>query len=667
MILTDAAEQSKSADITVKNVRSADGMAITETKKTVTFVDTTIPVISGVVAKNSKTVVITASEPINAVYNAFHGFPDIKIDGLEVNAYSTVFDYTVNTLTLNIVFALSVGTHKIEVGSLKDYAGFTVAYKTYNIGAAADTAAPEITSAKVNNTKEIEVTFSEELDFWGSYKVNGEDVKNTVFTEGSKSSVLLALNTALNIGVIVEIAVKYKDQTDVTGNKTAEKTFLFKTADNATLPAVSASIAADNKITLTFSKNMVKTGIMKVFKSDGTQLGGSIDLSTASAAWDSASVCKIAAAAGSAGLDNTDANDIKIRLSGMKDATVRANAMIETSISLKANDTRAPGVTTYYSYDAKTSDAADDEFTVFFSEAMNEDSIRNLSNYFVNSGTGTIYTIRKPLSTYIDVSISSVASDKQSVTIKARGFAADLAVMQVYAVKDTVGNALTTPVVVAAKPANLLPMVDAAVVQKLVSGTKLEVTFTQDIRSCQYGAFILTDSGGNITAAVISNSIDGKKVTMNLDRDIGTTAAKAYLKVLGKDYVKDFYGSSMTTGGAFAGADKFQLADAAAPIVSFTPTAAGITINFSEELAPMNATTVNSFLTSELMLTKGGTPVTVNAAQVAISLSEGKTQINIHGLATDADYKIKLFPKRYVKDLFGNNFTLTDEIAVTTK
>ena len=667
LILTDAVEQSKSVDITVKNVKSADGMIIAETKKTITFMDTIIPVISGVVAKNTKTVVITASEPINAVSNTIRGFSDIKIDGLEVNTYSTVFDYTKNTLTLNIVFALSGGKHKIEIGGLKDYAGFTAAYGSYSIEAAADTVAPEITSAKVNNTKEIEVTFSEDLDFLGSFKVNGEDVNNSAFAEGSRSSVILTLKTALNIGAIVEIVIKYKDQTDITGNKAAEKTFLFKTADDTTLPTVTASIDAANKITLTFSKNMVKAGIMKVFKSDGTQLGGSIDLSTASVTWDSASVCKIAAAAGSTGLDNTEAKDIKIRLSDMKDATVRANVMIETAIDLKASDTKVPGVTAYYSYDAKTSDAADDEFTLFFSEAMNEDSIKNLSNYYVNSVTGHTYNVRKPLSTYSDVTVSSVASDKQSVTIKARSFTADLPEIQVSAVKDTAGNVLTTPVVVAAKPANLLPMVDAAAVQKVISGTKIEVIFTQDIKSCQYGAFILTDSSGNVTAAVISSSIDGKKVTMTLDRDIGTTSAKAYLKVLNKDYVKDFYGSSMTNGGAFAGADKFQLIDAVAPIVSFTPTAAGITINFSEELAAMSASTVNSFLTSELMLTKGADPVMVNVTQVAIGLVDGKTQITIRGLVPGAEYKIKLFPKGYAKDLFGNNFALTDEIAVTTK
>jgi hypothetical protein len=667
VILTDAVEQSKSMDITVKNIKSTDGMAIAETKKTLTFVDNTVPVISGIVAKNTKTLVITASEPIKAVYNDFHSFADIKIDGLEANTYSTVFDYTKNILTLNIVFALSGGTHKIEVGGLKDYAGFTAVARTFSIGAAADTAAAEITSAKVNNTREIEVTFNEDLDVLGVFKVNGEDVNNSAFVQDSKSSVILTLNTALNIAAIVEIAVKYKDQIDFSGNKTAEKTFLFKTADDTTLPTVTASIDAANKITLTFSKNMVKAGIMKVFKSDGNQLGNSIDLSSASVTWDSSSVCKIAANTGSTGLDNTEAKDIRIKLSDMKDATVRANVLVETSIDLKAGDTRMPGVTAYYSYDAKTSDAADDEFTIFFSEAMNEDSIRNLSNYYINSGSGKIYNVRKPLSTYSDVSISYVASDKQSITIKGRGFAADLPEIQVSAVKDATGNTLTTPVVVAAKPANLLPMVDAAVVQKVVSGTKIEITFTQDIRSCQYGAFILTDSNGTVTAAVVSSSYDGKKVTMTLDRDIGTTAAKAYLKVLNKDYVKDFYGSSMTTGGAFAGADKFQLTDAVAPTVSFTPTSAGISINFSEELAAMNAATINSFLTSELMLTKGADPVTVSATQAAIGLVGGKTQINILGLAPSADYKIKLFPKGYVKDLFGNNFAITDEIAVTTK
>jgi hypothetical protein len=666
VIFARTIEQRKSVGITVKNIKSTDGMKIAETKKTITFVDTTAPVISGVVAKNTKTLVITASEPINAVYNAFYCFPDIKIDGLEANTYSTAFDYARNTLTINIVFALPGGTHKIEIGGLKDYAGLTAAARTYSIGATADTTAAEIDSAKLNNSNEIEVTFNEELDSLGSFTVNDEDVNNSAFAQDSKSSVVLTLNTAVDIGEIDEITVAYKNQIDFSGNRTGEKTFLFKTADAKTHPTVTASINAVNKITLTFSKKMVKAGIMRIFKSDGSQLGNNIDLSSASAAWSSASVCEITANTGSSGLDKTEAKLIRIRLSGMKDTTDRENGLLETSIDLKASDTRMPGVTAYYSCDAKTPDASDDEFTIFFSEAMNEDSIRNLGNYYVNSGSGKTYNVRKPLSTYSDISIGYVAYDKQSVTIKARDFAADLPEIQVSAVKDAAGNALINPAVVAAKPADLLPMVDAAVVQKLVSGTKIEVTFTYEIRSCQFGAFILTDSSGIATAAV-SSSIDGKKVTMTLDKDIGTTSAKAYLKVLNKDYVKDFFGSSMTTGGAFAGEDKFQLTDAAAPAVSFTPAASGITINFSEELAAMSATTVSNFLKSELMLTKGGNPVTVSAAQVAISLVDGKTQINIHNLVPDAEYKIKLFPKGYVKDLFGNNFAATEEIAVTTK
>lgn len=666
VVLANAAEQNKIVDITVNNVKSADGMIIAETKKSITFIDTTIPVITGVAAKNTKTLVISASEPLNAVYATLQSFPDIKIDGLAVNASSTSFDYAMNTLTINIFYNLPAGTHKIEIGGLKDYAGFSVVSKTYNLEMAADTAAPEIISGKVNNTKEIEVTFNEDLNDKGSFKVNGEDVSNSAFAAGSRSTVLLTLKTALNISAIVEINVKYKDQTDISGNKTIEKTFQFKVADDKSIPTVTASIDSGNKITLTFSKSMAKEGIMKVYNSDGTQLGSVIDLFTA-ASWESASVCRIAATVGSTGLDSTDAKEIKIKLSDLKDNTVRANAMAETTIVLKAADTKAPSVTSFYTYDAKTPDPADDEFTIYFSEAMNEDSIRNLSNYYVYSSVGTIYTVRKPLSTYSDVSISSVSSDKQSVTIRARGFAADLPQIQVNAVKDVAGNTMTTPVIVSAKPANLLPMVDAAVAQKAVSGKKIEITFTQDIKSFQPGGFVLTDSNGVISAVVISGTIEGKKIIMTLDNDIGTTAAKAYFKVINKDCVKDFYGSSMTMGGAFGGSDKFQLIDAIAPIATFTPITAGISINFSEELAAMNATAINNFLTSELMLSKDGNPVVVNAAQIAISVINGKTQINISGLASNAEYKIKLFPKGYARDLAGNNFAMTDETAVVTK
>lgn len=665
VVLTDAVtEQSKNVDITVKNVKSADGVTIAETKKTVNFVDTTIPVISGAVAKHAKAIVITVSEPINAVYG-YHNFSDLKIDGSAVNASSSTFDYVKNTLTVNLISLLSVGTHKIEVGGLKDYAGYVAVTQTYNFDVAADTTAPSIVSAKVNSPTEIEATFNEDINAKGSFKVNGNDA--TAGTPDGAKVKLTGFGT-LNVGATVEVAIKYKDQTDVVGNKTAETTFTFKVADDTALPTVTASIDADNKITLTFSKDMVKSGTMKIFKEDGTsQIGPNIDLDTAkngSSVWDPASVCKITA---TGDLSSTNSKNIKIKLSELKDATVRANALADTTLDLKANDTQAPTAKAYYTVDAKTSDAADDTITFTFSEAMDNDSMKALANYYVTTTAG-VYSANKALNAYSDVSFSSVSNDNMSVTFKAKNIAADKPGFSVYGVKDTAGKMMVNPMPVSYIVANNEPTVASA---NATANNTIVVMFTQDMKTVLPGAFIVADATGTAVAGVGSVAIDGtnpRKVTLTLDQSIGTNADKTYLKVMNKDYAKDYYGVAMTTGGALAGTDTIHATDGIKPTVEFAATPAGITIKFSELVALSGSYTKQNFIDQELMLTKGGDVVTVTTGAIEFSTVDGKTNVNIYGLAQNADYKITLFPKGVIKDTpAGNIFAPTTETLITTK
>jgi hypothetical protein len=691
LVLQDAkSEQSKTEDITIKNVKSASGTVITEVKKTVTFVDNTIPVISGAVAKNAKTIVISASEPMKMENPYTTIFDKIKIDGSSAIASSTTVDYTKNTVTLNLASLLATGSHKIEIAGMTDFANYTAVTQTFSFDVAADTVAPEITAGKVNNPNEIQVTFNEDVDRMnkGSFKINGEDAKTVTQDADDASKFTLGLTTALTVGATVEVNVKYKDQKDVVGNTTAEKTFTFKVADDTTLPTVTASIASDNKITLTFSKDVLKTsGKVKVYKEDGTtQIGGEIPLSGQT--WDSATVCKIDPNAGDIKLNNTDSKNIKIKITEVKDATVRANALAETVISLTANDTKKPEVRPFYTFKAGTAtDKSDDTVTIYFSEAMNADTLKNLSNYSVVTGTAlSSYTALQSLASYNDVSIKEVASDNKSVVIKAKNIAAAATgssltsglAFRVDAVKDIAGNmAAATSVTLYQTSAPVVTTVQA------IATNKIEIYFDNTAgktnpAECAPGTFILREASatGTDAAIIIATSIDGNKVTATLDRDIATdlkaNGNAIYYATLKNDLTKNSYGDAMTSGSGV-------VIDKVKPTVKgFTATNGGILIEFSENVTA----TEDAFLAQELVLTKGGDPVTVTPGSISYADKNGvvvtagaitpnavgSKYIVINNLVRNTEYKIQLVPKGVLTDVSANHnwFVATEVKAVTT-
>jgi hypothetical protein len=673
LVLTDAkSEQSKTEDITIKNVKSAAGQTIAETKKTVTFVDNTIPVLSGAVAKNAKTIVISASEPMKAENEWTTNFDKIKIDGTSVVAAKSTVDYAKNTVTLYLVSLLTAGAHKIELAGMTDFANYTAVTQTYSFDVAADTVAPEITAGKVKTPTQIEVTFNEDVDSLnkGSFKVNGEDAKTVTQDAENPAKFTLDLTTALTVGATVEINVKYKDQKDVVGNTTAEKTFTFKVTDDTTLPTVTASVGDKNKITLTFSKDVLKAGKMKVYKDNGTdQIGGEIDL--AGQTWDSSTVCKVANNAGGIDLNNTDKKDIKIKIYDVKDATVRANALAEVVISLTAVDTKLPVVQPYFTVkDNSATDPKDDTITIYFSEAMDAETLKNLSNYsVVTRASISTYTALQSFASYNDVSIKEVASDNKSVVIK-MAWAASLAAtgetlgIRVDAVKDTTGNMANSTIV--SKYMSAQPRVTSA---QAIAVNKIEIFFDQsNPTTCEPGSFILREaatSTSTVAAAVLSTAIDGNKVTATLDRDLATDPV-VFLDYLSSGRTKNAYGDEMTTSGGIKSVyDKVK-----ANVKGFTATSGGIIIEFSEVVN----TTGPNFL-AELNLTQNGdtiipTPGTIKYVankDSKVDAGSATKYLLIDQLIPNKEYKIMLVPKGQTTDANGNWFVKSEEKAVTIK
>ncbi len=661
VVLKDAKKQSETLDIVIDNVKAADGTKVAKVTKTVTFVDTTIPVVTGAVAKNAKTIVISASEPLDAYSQYVKVFSDIKVDGNAVIATSAI-DYATNSITLKLTSILAKGAHKLDISGLKDFAGYVAVATSFNIDVAEDTTAPAIASAKVNSPTEIEVTFNEDIDSLnkGSFTVNGTDATVKSQSETDASKITITLGKTLDIGATVEIKIGFKGQKDVVGNEVKDTTyFTFKVSDDTTLPTVAATVESGNKIVLTFSKSVLKAGTVKIYNvSDSKQIGGNISLADSNITWESTNtVAKIPATLGGTGLDNTDAKDIKINITDVKDATVRANELGEQNINVKALDTKKPTLSPSYTIKAGTAeDKKDDTITFYFSEAIDAETAKNLSNYVVTT-PGSVLTAKQALATYSDVSFKELSSDGKNVTLYVKGLrdesASTALEFTVYAIKDLAGNMLVTGT------ASIVPAGNPSLSTYAATGTNtVELVYTEEIGYAAPGAFIIRESNttnATVSAVVISTAIDGRKVTLTLDRSIGTTTAKAYLSQLDRTLVKNPYGTTSATESAY------QLTDKIKPTITYTATSAGILIEFSEEVSTSAATLFN-----EITLTKGGNAIdTFTASSISAIGSENKVW-KIGNLEINTEYKIQMYPRGTV-DTRTNAFQATDLKAVTTK
>ena len=667
VVFTTTKTQSAKADIVIENVKSVSGVKIAKTTRTVEFVDTTIPAITGAIAKNAKTIEIQVSEPIaNAGFAYTSILSDIKIDGTAAIAWTAV-DNVKNTITLNLFSLMTAGVHKIDISGLKDYAGYTAVAQTFNFDVAADAAAPVMTAAKINNLKEVEVTFSEDINAAGSFWINGDSV--TATQQSNKAIFRLAMPTGkeLDISAIVEVKVEYQDQTDVVGNKVATKTtYVLKQADDTALPTVSAAIGTDNKITLTFSKTMYSAGAIRVLKaSDNSLLGTAVTVVDGTFKADTnKTVIEIAAA--TSGLNDNAGLDIKVNIKDMKDGTIRKNALAEQNLTLKANDTLRPTVTTSYTAVAAT-DSANDTATFYFSEAMDAITLGNLGNYIMTSG-GAIESLSS-----FGASVKEIAADAKSITITIKGVAASTSTFMIYALKDAAGNvqnAVTTQI------AKLPPSSTFEVITVTATATdKIEVVFNGAVKSFGPNAFVVRETGIATTGAgyafIIGIAVDNAKVTLTLNKGLGTDASVYRLDLNDASAAKNLFGTALAaTPVSWA-----PIADKVAPTATVAAATSGsILVTLSEDVT----VTSSAILLNDLIVRKADGSIVTSVTEAAITyLSSadvvvtdpllGFRKIQISGLAATTEYTVELLP-RAIKDKFAlNTVAALARTSVTTK
>lgn len=665
VVLNTKKSMSDTEDIVIENVKSTDGVTVAKVTEKITFVDSTIPTLTGLTVKNAKALVLTASEPLEANYPTPQMFNDIKIDGNPMTA-STSLDFGKNTVTFNLTQLLTKGTHTVSVSGLKDYAGYVAVAQTYNIDVPEDVAAPQITSAKMNNINEVEVTFNEDVDkdAIGKFKINNNATEITGVQDTSNRAVFkIATPVTLDIGATVEVKVSYKGQKDVAGNEVKDwQAYTFKVADDTTLPTVTAALDSANKITLTFSKSMMtNTGKVKVYKEDGTTLIDEESITGHFKADTNNTVVEIPAnlIGASSDLQYTDPKTIVVKVVECKDATVRQNSMVDASFTLKANDTKAPETMANYKITPDNNNHDNDTITFFFTEAMDNETLKNLSNYVLVNGASGDYINDKTFAALSPISFSSIASNNMSVTFKAKGISAlTTPTFKVYPVKDVAGNYTSTTSVNTAVGGSLTVTGATAKEEK-----KIEVTFSEKISSFDPSVFIVrkgTADNTTFVAFVTSYSIDGQKVTLNLSDSIGTTTTGAGVKYIvsqNENLVKDVYGRDLGSVTVYS-----TLTDEIKPTAKVeTGAATGeLKITFSEPVDLSN----NAGILADLTVRKSSdNSLVALTSPVTVTINDSNDTIVIGGLTSGTEYKVSILNRGSITDNAGTPNALAELTA----
>ncbi len=613
-------KQSDEIEVKVNGVKSVDGkQEIKDFKQKVVVNDKEVPELKEAFALNAKQIKLTFSEPVDLnTFPAFRTFDDIKLNDNTFNARYTLNAFD-NTVVLTLPGALEAKTHTIEVSNVADFAGFKIAKKSFEVVVAEDKTAPEMKEAEVKSIKIIEVTFDETLDegAYGDFKVNGTDADGVdVVNNSHGTKFTVTLKNDLDLGAAVQVKIEYKGQKDVVGNEVKDwKTLSIKAQDDTTIPTATVEVKDENEILVKFAKVMLKEGKVTLLDKDGKEVAGVVELDLSSTGtWENDNK-ELKLSATTLELTSKDPEKYTLVLKDMKDASIRKNAMPETKLQFTCKDTKAPTVTTTYYVKPHGSDVKKDTVTFYFSEAMDETTIKSLANYHV-AGSQTFAS--RPAYDGAKVELDSVAGDKKSVTFKFPNAAAALSgTVTVYALKDAAGNMIAGGFATVTKKAaadTVLEITDVKATGKKV----IEVTFNNDLKSIYPGTFkVQVKDGVNWKdfAQVVTASIeDGVKAKLTLNKELDTfksaTEADYRVVVVQPGWAKNIYDIAMVD--ALKGTDQLvkdgikPTASVESAVYNMTTSAVAIKIEFSENLkvpasAPLNVSRLDVYANNKIL------------------------------------------------------------------
>jgi hypothetical protein len=673
--------QSAEIELVVNGVKSADKTSeIKDSKVKYTVADVTIPTIVGVEVINAKQIDIITSEPMNFTKTYYQVLNNVKIGDTAVIAKATP-DFVKNRISIEFATIKAAGTYTVEVKDLEDFAGYKALAYTQEITILEDTTAPVMINAVANSKDEIEVTFDEAVVTPGTFKVNSKTATATVVANSNNTKYKLTGFGGLDLGAIVQVVISYKGQKDVVGNEVKnESLYTFTVADDTTIPDVTIAVESGNKVVVTFTKSMLKEGTIKLLDKDD-KVKKTIAVSSLSFKADSKDTV-IELTGAQLGLDNVDPAQYKLNFKDMKDSSIRGNGMPETTLTFDALDTKKPTVADEYLVTAgtKTGDdlGKDDTITFYFSEAMDPDTAKNLSNYVVG---GIAFSAMS------DVSVNKFADDGKSIVITYKNARNEGRDITVYAIKDAAGNMMETKVVkkIADSAKNIVAVsAESSAKNKVVVVYNTTITSVDPsvIKVQKYDA---TKNAWGDYAVGIGASIDGTKVTYTLDKDFDTTDTTVFQVVANNEnLIKNVYGDTFGNDSLPEHHATLTIADKIRPNIDKVETYT-LKVNDKDEVQDNQIKITVSEAVYEavygnlkfdlIIKDKDGNTIANDAYSYTdiTGSSNAKSEIvitfNADAKLEDGDQEItvQLAFDRYIMDKAGNRITSSDVKKVTVK
>lgn len=620
--------QSASVTFTI-NAETEEGLKLEdfEVKKTVN--DVTIPAALSARALNPKQIEILFSEPVQLEVPNAKLLSGIKVDDKEVVAESSV-NYFDNTVIITLLAPMTEGTKKLEISKVKDYANFVAPTAEFDITVVKDEDAPVAVSAEVKNNKEIVITFNEPLSkaAIGTYTVDGKEATPAFVVGTNYTQVKLTLKEELSIGAVVEVKIGYKGQKDIMGNEVKQTTYITtRVEDDTTLPTVELtkveSSSNANKLTLTFSKPMAQTGKYQILDKDGKVVVGETNIPTFKANTNN-TVLEIGDLLG-----GTNPAQYSIKLIDMKDASIRQNPLGTVTLEFTTVDTERPTVDSTYKYVAATeknsANKYENKITIYFSEAMNKETIENLANY-------RLVSTKEPLHVDSQYTKAVAAADNKSVTIyyvtddvtdsEESKYNEEIEVLTT--VKDEAGNTLARNATVRRQTTVTLNILGNAQITKL---NEIKVTFNTPIATVYPSLFSINDEYNYFTNA----KIDGNTVIFTTARDLQN--GKDYeLTVTDVSLIVNKFGEKLTHKLE----EKVPAVDNVAPTVKVAKdTDTTIKFTFSEEVE----VSANDFINNLMARKSNGSVIDKEVVTAVYKVGDKDTQ----RIVGDAVYSGKVF------------------------
>ncbi|MFD2444227.1 Ig-like domain-containing protein [Bacillus sp. CGMCC 1.16607] len=505
--------------VTVKNVKAGD-KTVSASGVAFTPVDNTLPAVESVRSLGTKAIKVSFSEPIKtASVNNF------KLDGKSFFGSVTEGGRSL-VLKPYTTTDLSVGTHKLEVSGVEDYANFKSLSSTSEFEVVEDTTAPTIKEVKAT-LESVTVTFSEEVDpdtvtKGNVYWMSGTD-KKAAGSVTQLTSDTFKFDFTANALPGYETTLNVEGVKDYTGNKITETQVKVKADVDQTRPEVTEvgiNKLNDKNITVKFSKQ-VKIEDVKYFTLTDSA-GDIVPLKQVTGADGTSS--KVFTLETYNSLDDS----YTLKIVGVRDTTKLQNTMNDFTTTLNGEDVTQP------SYTSNSANNATRTLIINFDEKMDLATLADHKNYLVTinnksqqlpSGTEVSPTqdgkaVRIVFPQYIDNALVGINDSAKGANVTA---------FKLLALKDVAGNIISNfgsaDIAVNTTLANIITGAydsnSNSKPAKMTAKGVVKVKFDQPIGKAVASDFVVTGGTG---VSVSSVDTDGSNVvTINLTGNLNKT------------------------------------------------------------------------------------------------------------------------------------------------